>query len=80
MTAVNAVPLVAGLVYVSGVVVGLALTDARPLTRVALALLWPLGPLAFVATIAILVASSAIAFPAVGVLMAAGATLWWIFS
>ncbi len=68
---------VALLIYAAGVAVGLFATDARPLTRVALSLLWPLGPLAFVTTIAILVAASAIAFPWAGVLMATAVALWW---
>ncbi len=37
--------------------------DARPVTRAAVALLWPLGPAAFVLTIVILVAAATIAFP-----------------
>jgi hypothetical protein len=42
------------LVYSVGVLVGVTLTDARPAGRVALALLWPIGPLAFLVTIATL--------------------------
>lgn len=52
-------------VYLAGVVAGLLLSDARPLARIGLALLWPLGPLAFVLTVGILLAASVIAFPAV---------------
>jgi hypothetical protein len=45
-------------------------------------LLWPLGPLAFALTIAILLVASLIAFPAVGavVLLAAAAAWWALFS
>jgi hypothetical protein len=68
---------VALLVYAVGVLVGLVLTDARPLGRVTLALLWPLGPLAFVVTIAILIAASAVAFPLASLIAAAAVTLWW---
>ena len=46
---------------------GLALTDARPLEKFAVALFWPLGPIAFVVTFAILVMASVIAYPIVGV-------------
>ena len=41
--------------YVAGVVWGVAATDARLLRRIALALLWPIGPLAFIVTVAFLV-------------------------
>ena len=71
---------VALLIYVVGVVIGLVLTDARPLGRLALALLWPLGPLAFALTLSLLVAASLIAFPIVGALVAALALAWWVFS
>ena len=64
--------------YAVGVAWGLLATDARPVARVGLALLWPLGPLAFVVTAALLFAASLIAAPAFGaaVLLAATAA-WW---
>ena len=66
------------MLYIGGVVVGLFSTDARPAARLGLALLWPLAPLAFVATIAVLVVTAAIAFPAAGAaVVAAGAAAWW---
>ena len=66
------------LVYVVGVVWGLLRIDARPLARFVLALLWPLGPMAFVATLTILFAASLIAFPLFGaVVLAATGVLWW---
>ena len=66
--------------YLAGVLVGLALTDARPATRVALALLWPLGPAAFVVVVGILLVAALIAFPVVGVAAAgAAALLWWVW-
>jgi hypothetical protein len=68
------------IVYAVGVVIGLLFTDARPVARVGLAVLWPLGPLAFVATIAILVAASAIAFPVLGAAAATAIGLWWMMS
>jgi hypothetical protein len=58
-------------IYVVGVVWGLIRIDARTGVRIGLAVLWPLGPLAFVVTLAVLVGAAAIAFPAFGVLLAA---------
>ena len=68
--------------YVAGVAWGLLMIDARPPARVGLALLWPLGPLAFAFTIAILLVASLIAFPAFGVavLLTAAAAWWALFS
>ena len=48
--------------YLAGVAVGLWRTDAPFPTRLLLAVLWPIGPLAFVVVVAILVAASPIAF------------------
>jgi len=55
--------------------------DARPGSRLGLALLWPLGPLAFVVTITILLAAALIAYTAFGaaVLIAAGVAWWALF-
>ena len=65
-------------VYLVGVVVGVLAVDGGPATRVGLALLWPLGPLAFIVTVAGLVAAAAIAFPLFGVALAtATAAAWW---
>ena len=66
-------------VYVAGVAWGLIVIDARPAPRVGLALLWPLGLLAFVVTFTVLLVASLIAFPAVAVtvLLAAG-FVWWV--
>lgn len=65
-------------VYVAGVVWGLLGIDARPAARVGLALLWPLGPLAFAFTIAVLLVASLVAYPvfSAAVLLTA-ATAWW---
>lgn len=70
------------LVYAAGVAVGLAATDAGPGGRLALALLWPLGPLAFVVTLGVLLAASLIAFPIVGavVLLLAALAYYSLFS
>ena len=68
-------------VYVAGVAWGLLMIDARPAARLGLALLWPLGPLAFALTIATLLVASLIAFPAVGaVVLWTAATAWWALS
>ena len=61
--------------YLAGVAVTLWRTDAGWPTRTAVALLWPVGPMAFVLTVLVLLAASTIAFPLVGVLAAAGALL-----
>lgn len=57
---------IALVVYGIGVAIGLARIDARWHARLALALLWPLGPLAFVVVIAVLYIALPVAFPVVG--------------
>lgn len=65
--------------YLAGVLAGLVLVDGRPATRIGLALLWPLGPLAFLVTIAGLVLAAMLAFPIFGVVAAAVAAItWWV--
>ena len=67
-------------VYLAGFVWGLLRTDAQPWVRVTLALLWPLGPAAFLVVLAILVASFPIAFPLFGsLLLGAAGVMWWAF-
>lgn len=68
--------------YIGGVVWGFLMTDARPAARVGLALLWPIGPLAFIGTVTLLLAASLIAAPAFGaaVLLAATAAWWALWS
>ena len=67
-------------IYMLGVIVGLMATQGGVATRLALALLWPLGPLAFLITSAGLLIVAAIAFPMFGVLLAAViGTAWWLF-
>jgi hypothetical protein len=39
------------IVYIAGVIVGLWRTDGSLVSRIVLALFWPLGPLAFVVTV-----------------------------
>ena len=49
-------------IYLTGVAIGLWRTDGSWQTRVLLAVLWPIGPLAFVIVVAILLAAAPIAF------------------
>jgi hypothetical protein len=49
-------------IYLMGVLVGLWRTDGSPATKLTMALLWPIGPLAFLVTISGLVVAAAIAF------------------
>ena len=62
-------------VYLAGAIVALFVLDAPALPRIGLALLWPLGPIAFVVTISILVAALPIAFPVMGTLALIGTVL-----
>jgi hypothetical protein len=64
--------------YLAGIAFALWRTDAPWPMRTVVAVLWPLGPAAFLVTVAILIAASTIAFPVVGALVAAVALLaWW---
>jgi hypothetical protein len=76
MSVVNA----AVMLYIGGAAVALWRTDASWPTRLVLALLWPIGPLAFVLTVALLLAASVIAFPLVGAIVGAAALAWWLFA
>ncbi len=49
-------------IYLAGVAIGLWRTDAAVPTRLLLAVLWPIGPLAFVIVMAMLLAAAPIAF------------------
>jgi len=70
---------VAWLVYVAGVLLALWRTDALWSTRIVLALLWPIGPAAFVVTVSLLLVVSLFVFPIFGALMAAGLLGWlWL--
>jgi hypothetical protein len=66
-------------IYVAGVVWGLMVIDARPAARVGLALVWPLGPLAFAVTITALLGASLIAFPMFGIAVLIAAAALWLF-
>ena len=65
-------------IYVAGVAWGLLVIDGGAGVRIGLALVWPLGPAAFVLTVGMLLAASVIAFPAFGVGVAAAAALLWL--
>jgi len=49
-------------IYLVGVTIGLWRTDGPVPTRLLLALLWPIGPLAFAIVVAILLIASPLAF------------------
>jgi hypothetical protein len=49
-------------IYLVGVAVGLWRTDGPVATRLLLALFWPIGPLAFVIVVAILLVASPLGF------------------
>ena len=66
------------IVYVVGVLVGLLATDGGLAARIGLALAWPLGPIAFLATVAGLLVVAAIAFPVFGVALAALVAAAWL--
>jgi len=66
-------------IYAAGVLIALWRTDAHWSTRIAVAMLWPLGPLAFLVTVAILLAASLIAFPLIaGGMAIIGAVAVWM--
>jgi hypothetical protein len=66
------------LVYAIGVVVGLFAVDDTLRKRVVVAVLWPLGPLAFVIVITILILSLPIALPRVAAILALLVAASWI--
>lgn len=66
-------------IYGAGVLVGLWRADAPLHTRLALALLWPIGPLAFVLTMTGLAGLAVLNAPVAGLAAAAAAVAaWWI--
>jgi hypothetical protein len=68
------------LTYIIGFIIALAVMRDRWPTRVGTALVWPLGPAAFVVVLAILVVASAILWPLPVLTVAAilGAVGWWL--
>ena len=67
------------MLYLAGAVLALGRTDAAWSTRVAVAAFWPLGPLAFVVTVSLLVTVSLFVFPVFGLLAAAGVAAWAVW-
>jgi hypothetical protein len=67
-------------IYAAGALLALWRTDASWPIRLALAVLWPIGPVAFVVTLAILLGASLIAFPVVAGLIAGvvAGGVWWL--
>lgn len=67
------------LVYLLGAAVGAWRTDGALGARAVHALLWPVGPLAFVVTVGVLLAASLVAFPRIAAaILALGALVWWV--
>lgn len=66
------------ILYVVGVLIALWRTDASWPGRTGLALLWPIGPLAFIVTVGTLLGASLIAFPVVGAMVAGAILLGWL--
>ena len=65
--------------YIGGFALGLLFSDGSIGTRVLLAALWPLGPLAFLVTVSALTIAAMIAFPVFGaIVVAAAAGGWWV--
>jgi hypothetical protein len=56
------------------------MSDARIVVRIALALLWPLGLIAFAVTLTILLIASLIAFPIFGCAVIAAAIAFWMLN
>ena len=67
-------------IYLAGALLALWRTDAAWPTKIALAVLWPLGPLAFVITVGILLAASLVGFPLIagGLALGGAVALWWL--
>lgn len=57
-------------VYLLGVAIGLWRVDGSWVARIGVALVWPLGVLAFGVTIAVLIGVAAVAFPVFGLALA----------
>ena len=69
------------IVYLAGVAIGLAAMRDRWPSRLAIALLWPLGPMAFVVVIAILIVAAIALWPipVLGAATLLGLALWALF-
>lgn len=66
---------IALLIYAAGVAIGLLRSDARVPARIGLAVLWPLGPIAFALTVSILLLTSLVAFPVFGLIILSAAAV-----
>ena len=66
--------------YLVGAAVACVATDAPALVRIGLALVWPLGPIAFVVTVVGLIVVAAIALPAFGLVLAMCGAAAWFFA
>jgi hypothetical protein len=64
-------------VYAAGVLIAVIRVDGSFATRIGLGLVWPLGLLAFVVTITVLLCVAAVAFPIFGVVLAAAIIGAW---
>jgi hypothetical protein len=64
--------------YVTGALVALVGTDDRWPTRLVVAVLWRLGPLALVAVLAVLLAAAAVLWPWLAALLLAVGGAWWL--
>jgi hypothetical protein len=68
-------------IYLVGVAAGLLFTDGSPLARLALALAWPIGPLAFAVVVAGLLVAALYIFPLFGAVVAVGSlAAWWLLT
>ena len=68
------------ILYVVGVVFGLAVMRDRLPARVATALVWPLGPMAFIVVVTVLLVVAAILWPlpVLGAAALISALLFWL--
>ena len=67
-------------IYVIGILIGLVVMRDPIGPRLATALVWPLGPVAFIAVLAILVMASVALWPVtvLGLAAVVGALLWFV--
>jgi hypothetical protein len=67
-------------IYIAGVLVGLGVMRDPIGPRLATALVWPLGPIAFIVVLAILLITSAALWPVtvLGTAVVVGALVWFV--
>jgi hypothetical protein len=67
-------------IYLDGVLIGIAVIRDRWPARLGLALVWPLGPIAFLVVVAILLVAAAILWPIpiLGATALVGVAAWFI--